>query len=109
MKRILSCFLFCGLAIALFSQDKTFLSDIYSFIENTSVFELNQEEGHTPVVPYISVNEALINNKGKAPGYLSLNGTWKFNYSDTPGGSVPGFFSENFNDKKWNTIQVPSN
>ncbi len=93
----------------LFSQQKDFLSDINSFIENTSVFELNQEEGHTPVVPYLSVNEALNNNRELAGSYLSLNGTWKFNYSDTPGGIVQGFFKENFNDKSWNTIPVPSN
>jgi len=101
------------LALFLFSisygQETSFLSDIYSYLENTSVFELNQEEGHTPLVPYMSVNKALTNNKQGADNYISLNGTWKFRFSETPEGAPSGFFAENFNDKKWDTIHVPSN
>jgi len=99
----------CFICSISYSQETSFLSDIYSYLENTSVFELNQEEGHTPLVPYISVNEALINNRQKAASYLSLNGTWKFRFSETPEGAPSGFFAENFNDKKWDTIHVPSN
>jgi len=93
----------------LFSQEKRFLDNIYSYLENTSVFEQNQEEGHVPLVPYMSVNDALINNKKKSPGYLSLNGTWKFHFSETPEGAPRDFYAVNFNDKKWDTIHVPSN
>ena len=110
MKKLITFFVFCTSVVFVSnSQEKTFLSDIYSFLENTSVFELNQEEGHTPVIPYMSVNEALINNRKKASGYLSLNGTWKFYFTNTPESTPAGFFSENFNDKKWDTIHVPSN
>jgi len=35
-----------------FSQQKPFLSDIYSFIENTSVYETNQVEGHVPLIRF---------------------------------------------------------
>ena len=112
MKKVSSLVIFCSFfAVLSFSQEKTFLSDIYSFLENTSVFELNQEEGHTPLVPYMSVNEALINNKSKVvEHYLSLNGTWKFHFALILRKELlPGFFAENFNDKKWDTIHVPSN
>jgi beta-galactosidase len=110
MKKITCLGLFCSIfAIQTFSQEKTFLSDIYSFLENTSVYELNQEEGHTPLIPYMSVNEALTNNRSKASGYLSLNETWKFHYSDTPEGVIPGFFAGSFNDKNRDSISVPSN
>ncbi len=63
MKKIITLFCFCAFIFTMtYSQEKIFLSDIYSFLENTSVFELNQEEGHTPLIPYMSVNEALIND-----------------------------------------------
>jgi beta-galactosidase len=109
MRKIIltGCFLIA--VSALFSQEKRFLDDIYSYLENTSVFELSQEEGHVPIVPYMSVNEALINNKRKSSGYLSLNGTWKFHFSETPEGAPRDFYTLNFNDKKWDTIHVPSN
>ena len=85
------------------------MSDIYSFLENTAVFELNQEEGHTSSISYMSVNEALINNRDNCANYLTLNGKWKFHYSDIPEDAIPGFSDRNFNDTKWSTIEVPSN
>jgi beta-galactosidase len=108
MKRIIPFLTMFFFSIS-YSQEKPFLSDIYSWLENPSVFELNQEEGHTPLVPYMSVNEALINDKQKADSYLSLNGTWKYQYSEVPEEIPAGFFKENFNDSKWDTIHVPSN
>ena len=91
------------------AQDEPYLKNIYHYLENTQIFELNQEEGHVPLVPYNSVPEALNNDRGKSPWYISLNGTWKFHYSDTPEGTPDEFYKENFNDQKWDTIHVPSN
>jgi len=91
------------------AQEKPFLSNIYNFLENTKVFEVNQEEGHTPLVPYLTPDEALKNVKARSTAYLSLNGTWKFHFAATPEGTPWNFFTENYNDKKWDTIHVPSN
>lgn len=109
MRKLILVSYFLIAVSVLFSQEKRFLDDIYYYLENTSVFEQNQEEGHTPIVPYRSVIDALINNKEKSPGYLSLNGTWKFYFSETPEGAPHDFYTVNFNDKKWDTIHVPSN
>ncbi len=109
MKRILSVIVLSSVVIISSAQEKSFLSDVYSYLENTQVFELNQIDGHVPLVPYLTVDEALKNNRSKAGSFLSLNGTWKFHFADTPEGTPGGFFLENFNDKKWDTIGVPSN
>lgn len=109
MKRILSVIVLSSVVIISSAQEKPFLSDVYSYLENTQVFELNQIDGHVPLVPYLTVDEALKNNRSKAGSFLSLNGTWKFHFADTPEGTPGGFFLENFNDKKWDTIGVPSN
>jgi beta-galactosidase len=109
MKKKLLIFIFYSVCILVSSQEKPFLSDIYKFIENTSVFELNQEDGHVPLVPYATVDEALKNSRNGSSAFLSLNGTWKFHFADTPEGTPDNFFEENFNDKKWDTIHVPSN
>lgn len=110
MKKLL---IFSILMFAIFttarSQGKPFLSDIYSYIENPAVFESNQEEGHTPLLPFLTVSDALRNNYGNSPDYLSLNGIWKFHYSDIPEGVPEDFFSDGFSDRKWDTIRVPSN
>lgn len=75
-------------------QQEKFLDNIYKYIENTSVFGLNQEEGRAYWMPERSI---------------SINGNWKFFYSDTPEGIPADFYNEKFNDKTWNTIRVPSN
>ncbi len=109
MKRSVSFFLFYSVAALASAQEKPFLSDIYNYLENTKVFELNQEEGHVPMVPYQTQDEALQNNRNKSACFLSLNGNWKFHFANTPEGTPENFFTENFNDKQWDTIHVPSN
>jgi beta-galactosidase len=109
MKNVIPFILFLITSLMSSAQDKPFLSDIWYYLENPEIYELNQEEGHVPLVPYATVDEALNNNRSKSASYLSLNGRWKFYYSDTPEGTPAGFFTEDFNDKKWDTIRVPSN
>ena len=109
MKRTLFISLLACLFLNGYSQKKEFLSDIYSFLENPSVFETNQEEGHTIIIPYAGIAEALKNDRSRSTGYLSLNGTWKFHFSENPSGTIPGFYFKNFDDSKWDTIHVPSN
>ncbi len=109
MKKIFLLLFAMMTGIILRAQQAPFLTHIYDFIENTSVFELNQVEGHTPFVPYNSIREATGNNKAASGNFLSLNGTWKFHYAETPEGVMKDFFIEDFNDRKWDTIFVPSN
>jgi len=102
-----------GLCITLvsfttFAQQSNF-TNVYPFIENTAVFEINQTEGHTVSIPFKSVDEALNLQKSKSENVLSLNGKWKFHFANTPEGTPKDFFISNFNDIKWSEIIVPSN
>jgi len=87
-------FLVCLPTFGLLAQQVNYLDNIYDFIENTSVFELNQEEGRAYFIP---------------EKHLSLNGEWKFFYSDTPENIPVKFYATNFNDRQWKLITVPSN
>jgi len=109
MKKNLLLMLLYLVVVSVSAQNKPFLSDIYYYLENTKVFELNQEAGHVPLVPYRSIDEAIKNSQSDAASFLSLDGTWKFHFANTPEGTPDNFFSENFNDRKWDTIHVPSN
>ena len=71
-----------------------YMEHIYDYIENTSVFEENQEEGHAYYV---------------ADNHISLNGSWRFLFANTPEEVPQNFFSTSFRDGKWKTIPVPSN
>ena len=80
----------------------------YHYIENVEVFEENQEEGHTPAIPYLSLKDAL-SDSPKGAQMLSLNGKWKFAYYEKPEDTPLDFYKEGFSDGKWSQIQVPGN
>ena len=89
--RKLSLCLFTACSLQMNAQ---YLEHIYDYIENTSVFEENQEEGHAYYL---------------ADQHLSLNGNWRFYFANTPEEVPQNFFAANFKDSKWADIQVPSN
>ena len=88
---IASLLLGSGLAIA---QEKSYMDNLYYYLENTAVFEENQEDGRAYYIPASNI---------------SLNGKWKFFYADNPDGIPKDFFKSNFNTRKWSDIDVPSN
>ena len=85
---------FCLFAACSLQANAQYLEHIYDYIENTTVFEENQEEGHA----YYLAKE-----------HLSLNGDWRFFFANTPEEVPQTFFKTDFKDSKWNTIHVPSN
>ncbi len=64
------------------------------YVENLEVFGLNQEPGRAFHIPERNI---------------SLNGTWKFNLYQNPLEVPKNFYKSSFNDRKWGTIEVPSN
>ncbi|NEW83081.1 MAG: DUF4981 domain-containing protein [Mariniphaga sp.] len=94
MKRITLLLFYVAIQNVLQAQPAKFLDNIYYYIENTSICELNQEEGRAYYLPEKSI---------------SLNGDWKFFYSETPEGVPTDFYTVRFNDKKWGSLKVPSN
>jgi len=91
-----------------FSQTR-FPADVYHFIENPGVIEVNQEPGHAPIVSFDNLNKALTNSKDESAGYMSLNGTWKFRYAENPALAPPNFSLPLYDDHLWGTINVPGN
>ena len=45
----------------------------------------------------------------KSKSYLSLDGTWKFNWVENADQRPTDFFKENLDDSQWKNIQVPGN
>lgn len=48
-------------------------------------------------------------SREKSPWYRSLNGTWKYHFSQTQKQRVPDFHTAQFDDSTWTTIPVPAN
>jgi len=94
MKNTLTTLLLTLLCISVSAQNKPFLEDLSYYVENLEVFELNQVDGHAYHIPEKSI---------------SLNGTWKFKYAESPEDIPSDFFKMGYNDRKWDNIPVPSN
>lgn len=90
-------------------QEINFITDIYRFLENPLMFELNQVEGHTMVIPFASAGESLNPHVKITESVLSLNGNWKFYYSDVPENLPERFYDNRFDDSGWGNIKIPSN
>jgi len=91
------------------AQHKPFLENLYDYIENPQMIGLNQEEGHVPLLPYSSIEKAIINAPEQSSGYLSLDGKWNFWYVVNPDGINREFFKPGFNEKGMAEITVPGN
>jgi beta-galactosidase len=106
---LLLLLVFLLINVRVFPQALNFRENIYNFIENPAIFEINQVPGHTPMVNFRNTEDAIKNDWNLSPGYLSLNGKWKFSFAETPEEAPKDFHLINFNDSGWDEIPVPSN
>lgn len=83
--------------------------DINKYIENPNVFGENKEEQTAILIPYQSIDKALLRDYNLSSFYLSLNGKWKFDWEINPSLAPKDFYKKEFNDKSWKEISVPSN
>jgi len=76
--------------------------------ENPRLTGINNEPPHATFIPYADEASALKNNPADSPYYLSLNGTWKFIWSENPGLRPVGCFGDGYDTGNWKDIKVPS-
>ena len=81
--------------------------------DDVSVTNLNRVRAHTLDIPVASAAEAAAaytptNALEASPYFLSLNGTWKFQWVGTPEQASKTFFQDTFNASSWDDIEVPS-
>ena len=76
---------------------------------NIDVIRENVEAPRAHFVAYPTAAEALAGDLASNSRYVSLNGDWKFNYSDTPAGRPADFHKNEFDVSAWPDIPVPSN
>lgn len=77
--------------------------------ENPSLFEQNKEKPHATFMLFTKKGDVVADDYGRSPFYQSLNGTWKFLYTDKYANRPLDFYKPGLNDSKWSPIPVPSN
>ncbi len=81
----------------------------YKEISNPSLVSKNTEEARASFLPFENEAQAIKGNYKESPYYKSLNGTWKFLYSENPYKIPADFMSPALDDSEWSDITVPGN
>lgn len=76
--------------------------------EDPLVIGINKLSPRADSYPFATLKQALSLDRAQSPFYSSLNGQWKFHWVGKPDDRPFDFFKSNFDDRKWETIPVPS-
>ncbi|GGD46681.1 glycoside hydrolase family 2 TIM barrel-domain containing protein [Paenibacillus nasutitermitis] len=74
---------------------------------NPEIFQLNRVEAHSALIPFSSVEEALIGDNNSSPNVKLLSGSWKFAWSPAPDQRIASFHEQDFDSSDWAEINVP--
>jgi len=85
-----------------FAKSRPYWNDIEIIRENV-------EAPRASFTGYSNRDNALARNIGANEFFQSLNGMWKFHYSDSPAGRPEDFYKPKFDVGSWGDIPVPSN
>ncbi len=78
-------------------------------IENPECIGINKEASHATLMPYASLQEALLANRHASTFCRSMNGIWKFNWVSWPQARPSDFYKLSYDVSGWKEIPVPSN
>ncbi len=95
---------YIALAISIFSNN---LSSQINDWENPKLTGINREKPHVILHPYMDAKAALAGDLKSSPYYISLNGSWKFNWVKSPNERPQDFYKESFDASSWKDIEVP--
>ncbi|WP_321436048.1 glycoside hydrolase family 2 TIM barrel-domain containing protein [uncultured Bacteroides sp.] len=83
--------------------------DFPAEIENPECLGINKEPAHATLMPYGSLNEALVAKRHASSYCHVLNGMWKFNWAAWPNQRPVDFYKPTYDVSGWKEIPVPSN
>ncbi|WP_455672280.1 glycoside hydrolase family 2 TIM barrel-domain containing protein [Phocaeicola sp.] len=100
MKKQLMTGLFIVLAIAASAQSNEW--------RNPQINAVNRAPMHTNYFAFENADAAKKGMKETSANYMTLNGTWKFNWVKDADARPMDFWKTTFNDKGWDDMQVPA-
>jgi len=78
-------------------------------LQTPEVVSLNRMPMRASAFAYENADLAAKRNKEKSDYFISLNGTWKFNWVKDPRKRPLDFYKTDFNDAAWDNFKVPAN
>lgn len=93
-----------GLVAELQAQSATAIPDW----ENPAVTQINRLPAHSWSFPYPNETLAARKDRAGADNFRSLNGWWKFHWSENPASRPVEFYKPDFDISDWKEIPVPA-
>ncbi len=87
----------------------TFAQDKKNDWENPQLLDINKEKAHATFMLFESAADVKADDYSRSPWHQSLNGKWKFVYTDKYANRIKDFYRTDFPDQNWAEIPVPSN
>lgn len=75
--------------------------------QDPSVNQINRAPMHSSYFAFESAEKAAVGCKDQSSNFLSLNGTWNFNWVEHAWQRPVDFYNTDYNDKGWDKMQVP--
>lgn len=93
-----------GLSSGLQSQSSADIPDW----ENPAVTQINRLPARSWSFPYSNERLAAEKDRAESDNFRSLNGLWKFHWSENPGSRPLDFYRPDYDISTWNEIPVPA-
>jgi len=106
VKRTSNLVLFFTLFCSLFNSHVT--AQTGKEWDDPKITSVNREVAHTTAIPMASEADVVQNDPSASPYYVSLDGTWKFLWVNTPLKAIEAMCAKDYNDTSWTDIDVPS-
>lgn len=88
---------------------RTFAQELPTELLTPAIVSENRMPMRATAFAFESREAAIQNVKERSKNFLSLNGTWKFNWVKDPRKRPLDFFKPGFDDAKWDNFKVPAN
>ncbi|QEC58409.1 DUF4981 domain-containing protein [Flavisolibacter ginsenosidimutans] len=97
--------LFCAVACVHFLHAQ----DLPTELQTPEIVSVNRMPMRASAFAFENTRLAEDREKEKSAYFLSLNGTWKFNWVQDPRQRPQDFYKKDFNDASWKDFSVPAN
>jgi beta-galactosidase len=77
--------------------------------QNPEIVQINRELPRASMFSFETSELAMKGKREDSNNFLSLNGIWKFLYSESPTERPEDFYKINYRDRRWDDITVPGN
>lgn len=96
------------LSITLLFTNNCIIAQLPTELQTPELVSINRMPMRNSAFAYENIQVAKGYEREKSTNFLSLNGSWKFNWVKDPNQRPQNFFETNYDDSKWDNFRIPA-